>query len=67
MWDELIEALKLLSKHQTSSYPFHCEHDSLYVMSDPEKYAPEELAQLEGWGFFPNDEDGFTSYRYGSA
>lgn len=68
-WSELILALALLAKHQANAInPFHCEHDTLTVMSDPERFTPEELAQLDDWGFFP-DEDGecFTSFRYGSA
>ncbi|NEW49369.1 hypothetical protein GV792_04835 [Nocardia cyriacigeorgica] len=68
-WTELIVALALLAKHQANEIsPFHCEHDTLTVMADPEKFTPEELTQLDEWGFFP-DEDGecFTSFRYGSA
>lgn len=66
-WAELPEALALLSKHKTGPYPFCCEHDELFVMSDPEKYTPEELQQLDDWGFFVNSDGGFSSFRYGSA
>lgn len=69
-WRDLIQALGLLAKHQNNNVsPFHCEHDTLYVSADPEKFTPDELAQLDAWGFFPDDEfgEGFRSYRYGSA
>ena len=66
-WDDLQQAIPLLAKHNTGSDPFHCEHDELWVMSDPSKYTPEELAQLEEWGFFDHGDGGFKSYRFGSA
>lgn len=67
-WKQLGPALELLAKHQTSAWPFHCEHDVLYVMSDPSKYTEQELEQLSEWGF-DADEGGeyFCSFRYGSA
>ncbi|PBC38522.1 hypothetical protein CJ179_38655 [Rhodococcus sp. ACS1] len=70
-WDDLIYAIALLSKHRTSEVsPFHCEHDQLTVLSDPSKYTPEELAQLDDWGFHFNEDaedEGFYSFRFGSA
>ena len=67
-WDDLPRAIELLSKHRYGDYPFHCEHDVLYVMSNPELYATEELEELDGLGFFPGDGgDRFISYRFGSA
>ena len=66
-WKDLVKAVELLAVHKTGESPFHCEHDELFVMSDPDKYDADELAQLEEWGFFVNDDDGFSSYRYGSA
>ena len=69
-WTDLAEAIPLLAKHATGSFPFHCEHDELTVMSDPEQYTPEELARLDELGFFVDDEYGgicFKSFRYGSA
>lgn len=67
-WDDLLKALPLLAKHRTGDRPFHCEHDELSVMSNPSLYTTEELAQLDEWGFF-GDEDAeyFTSFRFGSA
>jgi hypothetical protein len=68
-WADLIAAIQLLSKHSTGSFPFHCEHDTLTVMANPEQFTNEELGQLYEWGFFPSSEyEGtFTSFRYGSA
>ena len=67
-WQDLIEAIELLSQHPTSSVsPFHCEHDELWVMADPEEFTAEELERLDHLGFFTDGEGGFKSYRYGSA
>ncbi|KMV19609.1 hypothetical protein ACT17_06070 [Mycolicibacterium conceptionense] len=66
-WDEFAQALPLLAKHKTGPFPFHCEHDELFVMTDADAYTPEELAQLDEWGFHPNEHGGLSSYRYGSA
>lgn len=67
-WTDLSKAIELLARHKTNSVsPFHCEHDELYVMSDPEKYTSEELTELDELGFFVNSDDGFSSFRFGSA
>ena len=28
---ELIEALEIFAKYADTKYPFHCEHDTLYI------------------------------------
>ncbi len=67
-WADLPRAIEMLSWHKTNPIsPFHCEHDELFVMSDPAAYAPEELAELDELGFFVNSDGGFSSFRYGSA
>lgn len=67
-WADLIKAVTLLARGQTDDIsPFHCEHDELWVQADPEKFTPEEIAQLDEWGFFPDSDGGFKSFRYGSA
>lgn len=66
-WDNLIKALTLLRKGASGPYPTHCEHDELWVLADEEKFSVEEIAQLDEWGFFVDDEGGFRSYRFGSA
>lgn len=65
-WEDLIVGLSILRRHQTGPFPTHCEHDELWVMSDPTKYSGEELAELDKLGFFVSD-DGFKSYQFGSA
>lgn len=66
-WTDLIEGLEMLYQHKNDDVrPLHCEHDELWVMSDPTKYTPEELARLDELGFFVA-EDGFKSHRFGSA
>ncbi len=66
-WADLPRAIEMLSWHKTSNWPFQAEHDELFVCSDPSKYAPEELAELDELGFFVNEDGGFSSFRYGSA
>lgn len=66
-WGDLIKGLTLLRRSQPDTIsPLHCEHDELWVMADPEDFTAEEIAQLDRWGFFVDDE-GFKSYRFGSA
>lgn len=57
----------LLEKGKTGSFPFHCEHDTLYVMSDPNKFSVDELKHLGELGFHRGDDSNFYSYRFGSA
>jgi hypothetical protein len=68
-WTDLIEALTLLARGQSdNSSPFHCEHDVLTVMSDPDEFTEEELARLSALGFDAGPDDGtFSSFRYGAA
>lgn len=68
-WADLIEGPTMLAEHQNNSIsPFHCEHDELTVMADPEAFTAEELALLDELGFTPSSVDEtFTSYRFGSA
>jgi hypothetical protein len=67
-WKDLIDGLMLLSKGRTDDIsPFHCEHDTLMVLADPEKFTEAELAELDAWGFHPDGDGGFYSYRFGSA
>lgn len=68
-WLELIQAIALLSKHQTNEIrPFQCSHDQLSVQSDWTKYSEAEIRQLDEWGFHVDHEyGGFYSFKYGSA
>jgi hypothetical protein len=51
--------------------PTHCEHDEFRVYPNvpKENFTAEELAQLDVWGFFWDDEfdEGFMSFRFGSC
>ncbi|CDZ88981.1 hypothetical protein ACQR3W_21745 [Rhodococcus ruber] len=70
-WRDLIGALVKLSKYPSDCVsPFHCEHDTLTVNSDPGCFSSDELAELEKLGFFAGseyDDQAFTSFRFGSA
>lgn len=67
-WDALMAALTLLRRSYPDTFsPFNCEHDTLWVNADPGHFSAEELAVLDKWGFFPDGEGGFMSYRFGSA
>lgn len=63
----LIEALQIFLKYGDPHYPTHCEHDVLMVCISPAIVSNEDTARLEGLGFTPDDTDGFSSYRFGSA
>jgi len=65
---DLIKALQIFLKYGNSSFPFHCEHDILYIwginysdVSESDKKLLEEL------GFDGDEDDGFTSFKYGSC
>ena len=67
-WAHLIEGLTLLAKGQANQIsPLWCEHDTLHVCANAEKFAPEEIARLNTLGFHVDEEDGFYSFRFGSA
>lgn len=68
-WADLIKAITLLARGQVDAIsPFYCSHDKLAVMSDPSAFTPDEIAQLDGLGFYVDaDTESFYSFRYGSA
>jgi len=64
---ELIEALQIFLKYGNPSHPTHCEHDTLHICGiEPGDVSEEDLAKLDELGFFLY-EDGFQSFRFGSA
>ena len=68
--EDLIKALQIFLKYDNPDYPFHCEHDYLYVDIDSEKVSEEDKAELDELGFFIDEEYsgfGFGSYKYGSC
>ena len=67
MLSNLIKALQILNKYGNPDYPTHCEHDKMYVIISPSKVSDEDLDTLESLGFFPEDDESFASFKYGSA
>jgi len=66
--DDLIKALTIFRKYVNVSYPTHCEHDVMYIMGvTKEEVSEEDLAELDELGFFWDGDEGFKSYRFGSA
>lgn len=65
--DDLIEALTIFRKYANPDYPTHCEHDTLWICIDPELVTDEDdIKRLDELGFFLSD-DGFQSFKFGSA
>ncbi len=66
--DDLIEALKIFRKYGNPSYPTHCEHDVMYIVTEYDKVSDEDISKLEDLGFDKNEDDiGFKSFKFGSA
>lgn len=67
--EDLIKALQIFAKYTDSDYPTHCEHDTLYVLVDPEDVSEEDMEKLEELHFIPDCEYPymFISYMFGSA
>lgn len=66
-WADLLEALTLMARHHTDPVsPFHCQHDQLNVLADPDAFTEAEIARLDELGFHV-DDGAFYSFRYGSA
>lgn len=69
--EKLIEALQIFLKYGNPDFPTHCEHDVMYIAGiDPEDVSEEDIAKLDELGFIISDEsgeNGFQSYKYGSA
>jgi len=66
--DNLIKALRIFLKYGNSTYPTHCEHDTLYICDiEWEDISKEDQIELEKLGFINSEDDGIISYKYGSA
>ena len=67
--EDLIKALNIFLKYGNPKYPTHCEHDVLYICGiDPDDVSTEDKTLLEDLGFFEgNVDEGFMSFKYGSA
>jgi len=65
---KLIEALQIFLKYGNPTHPTHCEHDELTVAIDPSIVSAQDKVLLDDLGFIANDdEEHFTSYKYGSC
>lgn len=64
---DLIEALTIMMKHGDTYNPTHCGHDELHVYPKSMEFTKSELFRLDQLGFFPNDDEGFMSFRFGSC
>lgn len=65
--DDLIEALTILRKYENPAFPTNCEHDTLWVNVDSGLVSDEDKRRLDQLGFFPADEGGFMSFKFGSC
>jgi len=65
--EQLIEALQIFLKYDNSEYPTHCEHDVLHVAVSSELMSKEDIEKLDELGFFIDEYDGFSSFKYGSC
>jgi len=65
--EDLIKALTIMAAKGDVRYPTHCVHDELHVYPKNMDFTQDEIKELDGLGFFPNDMDGFMSFRYGSC
>lgn len=68
--EDLIKALQIFLKYGNPSYPTHCEHDALYICGiEPEQVSQKDKEELDKLGFFvgEDDDDGFMSFKFGSA
>jgi hypothetical protein len=64
---DLIEALTIFLKYKNEQWPTHCEHDVLYVVGIGfDEVSEEDRKRLDELGFI-GDEDGWNSFRFGSA
>ena len=63
---DLIEALQIFLKYKNNEWPTHCEHDELFIIGVGE-VSEEDAAKLDKLGFFRNDVDGWSSFKFGSA
>ena len=68
--EDLIKALQIFLKYGNHEHPSHCEHDYLFINTDPDLVSEEDKIELYKLGFFVDTEfdgDGFGSFRFGSC
>jgi hypothetical protein len=64
--DDLIAALTIFRKYANPRNPTHCEHDEMWIMEVGDDLSEEDKAEVIRLGFFW-DDDGWKSFRFGSA
>lgn len=65
--DDLIAALTIFRKYANPRHPTWCEHDKLHVVGVTlEQVSEEDLVELARLNFYYSNE-GFYSFRFGSA
>ena len=67
--EDLIKALQILLKYGNPRWPTWSEHDCLHICDiDSSNVSPEDVKKLDELGFIVDDEEnGFMSFRFGSA
>lgn len=63
----LIEALEIMLTRGDVEHPTFCGHDELHVYPVDMNFSEQQFKRLDKLGFYPNDMDGFVSYKYGSC
>lgn len=63
---DLIKALQIFLKYGDPRHPTWCEHDCLHVCVPADKVSDEDKKALAELSFHA-DDDGYSSYRFGSA
>lgn len=66
---DLIEALTIFLKYRDEKWPTNCQHDELWIMGVTfDEVSDEDKKRLDELGFiFDDSDDGWKSFRYGSA
>jgi hypothetical protein len=68
--ENLIRALTIFLKYGNPTYPTHCEQDVMYICGiEPDMVTVEDKEELNALGFIVSEDgdDGFISFKYGSA
>ena len=67
--EDFIKALNIFMEYRKPKFPFHCEHDILYIWDiDPSEVSDSDIKELEELGFdIDDDSEGFISHKYGSC
>lgn len=65
--EDLIKALQIFLKYGNPTYPTNCSHDELQISIDSKLISQEDLELLKNLSFNPNEDGGFSSFRFGSC